>query len=116
MLQNDRTIEPQSVIDSLLSQFDTVMYNEAELVKWIGRFAEFNVYVDLHFDEAALAVKLESAGYFENAEVGRSPDEIKSDKSMLARYLVGQAISNLRKGNPIQPVATVFTAAYAATT
>lgn len=112
MAQISEAVEHQVVIDNLMSQLDSVKNNEADLVNWIGEFAEHNEYVGLDFDAIALAVRLENAGYIENAEVGRLPNDFKFDKSMLARYLVGQAITNLRKGKPIRPVAAVFAAAY----
>lgn len=59
------------------------------------------------------ATKLEVAGYEDNAEVGKSPREIQADKSMMARYIVGQAINNLRIDMPIHPIASKFASDYA---
>jgi hypothetical protein len=112
--QQERT-QLQFKVDELLAVFDTVVGVQSTLVDWLGQFSELNDYMGLVFDKSALVAKLEAAGYAENAEVGKgSPKEFLTDKAKMARYIVGQAINNLRSGMPVHPICSRFAAEYAA--
>lgn len=103
----------QSSIDELLAEFDTVSGVQSKLVDWVGRFSELNDHTGLNFDNHALSEKLQAAGYEENAEVGKDSESILADKAKMARYIIGQAINNLRSGMPIHPICSKFAADYA---
>lgn len=86
------------------------LQDEGALVAWIGRFADVSDYVGLDYNKQAVATALESAGYVRHQCVG--DPEVKTDKTKFARWLIGQAIDNLRSGMGIHPIATKFAADY----
>lgn len=59
-------------------------------------------------DYGKLADVLETA-WVANAHVGKSPEEIKADRSVMAEYIVGQAIACLRRNMPPHPIIEKFT-------
>lgn len=95
----------------LLAELPAALATEPDTVLWIGRFAEVSDYIGLSYDKQAVAETLESAGYVRNDCVGNP--SVKTDKTVFARWLVGQAIDNLRSGFGIHQVAIKFAADYA---
>ena len=113
-VEQQRLIEAQQTINRMIADLDNVVGIEFALISWIGRFAELNDHVDLYVNRAALVAKLEAVGYTDNAEVGNSPEEIRSNKAKLARYIIGQSINCLRQGMPVHRECSRFAADYAA--
>lgn len=98
-----RQQDAQIAVDALLLELPQIIWHEAALVSWVGQFAQVNDHVGLTFDKQALADALVMAGYVADAEVGQKREVFLADKSKLARYLIGQAISYLRADMPLHP-------------
>lgn len=109
--QRQQQAERDGKATQLLAELPAALATEPDTVSWIGRFAEVSDYIGLSYDKQAVAATLESAGYVRNDCVG--DPAVKTNKTVFARWLVGQAIDNLRSGYGIHPVAIRFAADYA---
>lgn len=111
--ENQQLVEFQKKLDGMLAQLDKHLINQAQLIAWLGDFSVVNDHNGTNFDKAALAAKLEAAGYLENEYVGEPPEEFHKNKVKAARYIVGQALRFLNKNTPIHPVCASFAKQYA---
>ena len=103
----------QCNVDKKIADLDVLLAssNEAQLIKWIGEFAEINGYSKLVFDKRKLASKFEKAGYSDNEGPGKGVD-IRLSKEKVARYIVGQAINCLRCDLPLHSKLVEFARQY----
>ena len=60
----------------------------------------------------ALARTLEMSGWAQDDCVGMRPERISGDRSLMARYIMGQVIACLRSGMPPYPIVKKFVAEY----
>lgn len=112
--QQSRLAELQQTVDGMIADLDEVVGVQAKLVAWVGRFSQLNDHIDLRVDWTDLAAKLEAAGYTDSAEAEKTLEEIRADKATMARYIIGQAIKDLRQGMPVHPICSRDAADYAA--
>lgn len=105
--------ELELLVDARLQELETVSTN-AELVAWVGEFAAINDHIGLRFDRRALASRLEAFGFVSDACVGMIKSEITESEELNTRYIVGQAISQLKAGMPMHPTLDSFARAYLA--
>lgn len=103
----------QHAVDEMLYVFDEISTDTGKLIAWVGRVAELNDHIGLKFDKLELAKKMEALGYVENEEVGTRSVDIQQSKLRMARYIIGQAINNLKSGMPIHPMCSKFATDYA---
>lgn len=89
-----RVRQDQEQTNLLLRELDGVIGDEPALVAWIGKFADCTQWRDIRFDHEILAARLEAAGYVDGFGVGN--DALSTDPGLMAGYIVGQAIANLR--------------------
>lgn len=98
------TAQDQGQIDQLIRKLpDAIQEGQDAIVAWIGQFAEYNDNDNLIYDKAAIASSLEQAGY---RAVDKNPETVPENPKELAQFIIGRAISNLRRGMPIHPAAT----------
>lgn len=107
-----RQAEREATANQLIADLPTALTSEATTVAWVGKFAEVSDYIGLTDDKQAVAAAFESAGYIRNDCVGNPA--VKTNKTVFARWLVGQAIDHLQKGMGIHQVAVRFAAEYKA--
>ena len=85
--------------------------NQGELLDWLDKFTPLADDIEIKFDRAALASKLEEAGFIENESVGMNPGWFDTREKM-ARWILGQVINCLKKGMPPHPIMTSFIEKY----
>lgn len=90
----------QTRIDNLLEELDQHIL-ENQLGDWLESFTDINDNCNIVFDNAALADKLEAAGYIESEFVGKAAKDFVENEQF--RWAVGQAIQMLRMPMPIHP-------------
>jgi hypothetical protein len=88
-----------------------IQSGEAALIKWVGDFSDVHEFLSSGIcDKAELAGNLKAAGYVRNAH-SKEPNPALN-LTMLAEYVVGQAINCLENNRPIHHVAGNFSYKY----
>lgn len=82
-----------------------------KVMLWLSAFAEVADRIGVTFDTDWIIALLESAGFRENAHVGRHPSAFNNRK-MMGHYIVGQAINCMRQGMPPHPMTLTFVEKY----
>lgn len=101
----------QTEIDSLIAALpDALKKGEANTVQWIGDFARINNGPGLSFDSRKISQRLQSAGYVRNAHV--NDPKVKTNQSVCAQWIVGQAIDYLELKKSIHPDFEKYTKGY----
>jgi len=93
----------QDKVDYLLEHLRFTKGNELALINWLGEFAAIADNMLLVYNKSKLAAQLISFGYTDNAFLGL-PKESYNNKTILAGWLVGQAINQLKLGMPPHPM------------
>lgn len=96
----------------LLEELPAIVNDGPALMRWLLKFTDAADHVAAKFDTAALAKRLEAAGYRDNHHVGR-PESDFNDEQTLREYVVGQVIRCLHSGMPPHPVTKKFIGQYA---
>ena len=95
-----------------LTAMPIVSLGEAALVKWVGRYADAADHIGVRGRNTfAVAEALEAAGYARNDACGL-PEAEYEQPSVMARYIIGQAIDCLRRGMGPHPVTQKFVDEY----
>ena len=89
----------QRKLDFLLERLNQIKNNEKVLVNWLSEFAKIANNSLLIWDKRALAIKLASFNYTVNAFIDL-PKEAYYNKTIMAGYIIGQAIDHLNKDLP----------------
>ena len=85
----------QEQADALMVELQTLdMNSDVAVLDWLDRFQDPSDHTGVRTDAAAVVKAFEEAGYVAGANCGPAFDE--NDRGNYARYLVGQAISNLK--------------------
>lgn len=100
----------QAKIDELVDRLENGRMSEDALVAWVGEFAEINDDIGLNIHKDSVLKALTAAGYKRNECVG--DENVKTVKTIFAKWLIGQAIDNLENGMPIHPIASNFAKTY----
>lgn len=101
----------QAKIDEMVERLEKIRMSEDDLVAWVGKFADINDNIGLNIHSRTVVKALTDAGYRRNECVGF--EEVKTVKTVFAKWLIGQAIDNLESGMPIHPIASNFAKTYA---
>lgn len=101
----------QAKIDEMVERLEKIRMSEDDLVAWVGKFADINDDIGLNIHSRTVVKALTDAGYRRNECVGF--EEVKTVKTVFAKWLIGQAIDNLENGMPIHPIASNFAKTYA---
>lgn len=103
----------QNEIDRIIATIDRIS-GEAEWMSWIKYFAELSDDVGVEIDLAEVSAALRRHGWVDGAHVGKPPGDFKNNKTMLAEYIMGQAINCLNRGMPPHPITRKFVDDYMA--
>jgi hypothetical protein len=66
---------------------------EAELVSWVGAFADYSDDTRIVYDKQKVIDTLQGYGYVAGEHVG--DPAVKTDKTVFAKWLIGQALDGL---------------------
>lgn len=101
------TISRQATCDALMVEFATLdLTNDAALIDWLDRFQDPSDDMRIRKDVGVVVRALEAAGYVSGANCGPAFNE--EDRDNYARYLIGQALSNLKHVGAIHQVFGTF--------
>lgn len=102
----------QSTHDSLMLSLPSILSERRDaLMRWMASFADVADDVDVVKDFPRAIALLEGAGYSASDALGLSKDEYKKPAIMCA-YIVGQALSCMKRGMPPHPVTIGFVEDY----
>ena len=101
----------QMKIDALMKSLPDVVKDEPQLILWMEKYCSLadNTCVNTYLDDVLF--QLLKAGYAINDAVGL-PKEEYADLHTSARYILGQIMDFLNRGNPPHQVAISFIQAY----
>ena len=93
-------IERQEKHDACMAGLEDAAGDQTRLIAWLIEYSGVADDTTIKTDYPSVLTALEAAGYRENAHVTRpgQPKADFTDPSVMAEYVVGQAISALRKG------------------
>jgi hypothetical protein len=108
----------QQKINSLILKFPDALKTQQRLCKWFDEFTEPADHCDVTYDAAFIIKNVEDAGYTANmccVDDSMSEDAKKTHKKLLGssrimfgNYLIGQALSCMKKGMGPHPVFRTF--------
>lgn len=101
----------QRKTDELIAKLPTVLNDLPALVAWLSELSNCADHVDVKWDNRAVSVALLSAGYKPNEHIGR-PKKAYDDYRTMGRYIVGQALKNIKDGMAPHPVIQRFADQY----
>lgn len=98
------------VAKDLVARLPACTHSESELVAWVGQLADLQW--EMSFDQESVATQFEAVGYRRNDLV--TVDGPLTSAIEMARWIIGQAIDQLRRGYGVPPVLSAHAAMYAA--
>lgn len=98
--------EKQEKIDFLIRDMGFAMFKMDVLMDWLYNFTEVADDIDVKYNSAEIIKVLESK-YVENAYVGDPPNSF-NNKDKMGKYIIGQAINNLKSGMPPHSICMKF--------
>lgn len=101
----------QCRVEAIVSTLPEIVSDEASLIDTLSELSDVGDRIGVSFDRAAVAELLETV-WERNACVGMEPEAIRANKTLIARYIIGQAIDHLRHQMPPHPVIQKFAEAY----
>lgn len=104
-------LRKQRSVNTSLAVLKDIVADHDKLMLWLKSFTEDADDIGVQFTKSRLADELEAAGYAENEHVGQKPEWFCTRKRM-AHYIVGQAITCLRRGMGPHPVTGGFVDEY----
>ena len=103
--------EMQSAVDTLVSRLpEYIDWGYDGVVEWVGKFAEVSDHVQIVYDRGEVIQLLENAGYV-SGDCVKHP-AVKTDKHIMARWLIGQAMKGISTIGSPHPIAIKFAAEY----
>ena len=103
----------QQQVDAIIAELPTVLNDAQKLVDCLCRLSDAGDRVGVKCDHKAAAEILERAWTRDDC-VGMSPETIRANPRLMARYIVGQAIDCLRRHMPPHPMIRTFAEQYLA--
>ena len=104
-------LRKQRSVNTSLAVLKDIVADHDKLMLWLKSFTEDADDIGVQFTKSRLADELEAAGYDENEHVGQKPEWFCTRERM-AHYIVGQAITCLRRGMGPHPVTLGFVDKY----
>ena len=101
----------QFIVDTLISGLPNVD-TEAAWMRWASDLAGAADDCAVKLDHRGVADVLTGRGWIMNQHVGRKPEEIESNKTIMSQYIMGQVIECLRMGMPPRPITQTFVEKY----
>lgn len=98
--QEQQRLERQAKHDAIMADLPEAVGDQTRLIEWLIEYSDVADNINVTKNLSGVIAALEAAGYRENAHVTRpgQPKADFTDPSVMAEYVVGQAISALRKG------------------
>ncbi len=103
----------QNVVNCFMDGIEQVLATCSmnDILKYFIPFVNAADDCEVKFDHTKLADILEHFGYKDGMHVGK-PQEAFNDKETMAQYILGQAVSCLRRGIPPHPITNSFIEKY----